>query len=145
MSYNVAGNLKQGFALTNPKSDSHFRLLAGGGTIHFGTMMEGSEAKRVQALVESGVDAGSILDSDHKVKAFYRRFVEPSITAYNELGNRGEEINRAALYKQLRAQGMNHAQASLQARDLMDFSMQGTFTTVRFLTQVVPFMPPTVT
>jgi hypothetical protein len=34
---------------------------------------------------------------------------------------------------------MNHAEASLQARDLMDFSMQGSFTSIRFLTQVVPF------
>uniref|UniRef100_UPI00374CCC0E LPD38 domain-containing protein n=1 Tax=Rhodoferax sp. TaxID=50421 RepID=UPI00374CCC0E len=139
LSYNVAGNLAEGWKLTDPKSDAYFRLLAGGGTIHFGTMMEGSEAKRVQALVESGVDSGTILNSDQKFKAFYRKFIEPSITAYSELGNRGEAINRAALYAQLRKQGMSHAQASLQARDLMDFSMQGSFTSVRFLTQVVPF------
>jgi hypothetical protein len=139
LSYNVARNLAQGWKLTDPKSDAYFRLLAGGGTIHFGTMMEGSEAKRVQALVESGVSAGTILNSDQKFKAFYRKFIEPSITAYNELGNRGEAINRASLYAQLRQQGMNHAQASLQARDLMDFSMQGSFTSIRFLAQVVPF------
>lgn len=139
LSYNVAQNLAEGWKLTDPKSDAYFRLLAGGGTIHFGTQMEGSEGKRVQALVEAGVDASTILDGDQKVKAFYRKFIEPSITAYNELGNRGEAINRAALYAQLRKQGMNHMQASLQARDLMDFSMQGSFNSVRFLTQVVPF------
>ena len=115
-------------------------FLAGGGTIHFGTMLEGSEAKRVQALVESGVKDSTILNSEHKVKAFYRKFIEPGITAYNELGNRGEAINRASLYDQLRKQGVNHADASLQARDLMDFSMQGSFTSIRFLTQVVPFL-----
>lgn len=140
LSYNIAANVAQGWKLTDPAGDSHFRLLAGGGTIHFGTMMEGNEAKRVQALVESGVDAAHILDSDHKVKAFYRKFIEPGITAYNELGNRGEEINRASLYDQLMKQGMSHAEASLQARDLMDFSMQGSFTSIRFLTQVVPFL-----
>ena len=140
LSYNIAANVAQGWKLTDPTGDSHFRLLAGGGTIHFGTMMEGNEAKRVQALVESGVDAAHILDSDHKVKAFYRKFIEPGITAYNELGNRGEEINRASLYDQLMKQGMSHAEASLQARDLMDFSMQGSFTSIRFLTQVVPFL-----
>jgi len=37
-------------------------------------------------------------------------------------------------------QGVSHSDASLQARDLMDFSMQGSFTSVRFLTQIVPFM-----
>lgn len=136
---NPAANVAQGWKLTDPKSDAYFRLLAGGGTIHFGTMMEGNEAKRVQALVESGVDSATILNSQNKVKAFYRKYIEPGITAYNELGNRGEAVNRAALYQQLRAQGKDHAEASLQARDLMDFSMQGTFTTIRFLTQVVPF------
>ena len=136
---NPAANVAQGWKLTDPKSDAYFRLLAGGGTIHFGTMLEGSEAKRVQALVESGVDSATILNSQDKVKAFYRKYIEPGITAYNELGNRGEAVNRAALYQQLRAQGMDHAQASLAARDLMDFSMQGTFTSIRFLTQVVPF------
>lgn len=140
ISYNPAKNVGQGWKLTNPKSDAYFRLLAGGGTIHFGTMLEGSEAKRVQALVESGVADSTILNSNSKIKAFYRKFIEPAITAYNELGNRGEAINRASLYDQLIKQGVNHAEASLQARDLMDFSMQGSFTSVRFLTQVVPFL-----
>lgn len=137
---NPLANVAEGWKRTDPKSDDYFRLLAGGGTIHFGSMYEGSEAKRVQALVESGVDASTILDSPNKVKAFIRRYIEPGITAYNELGNRGEAVNRAALYNQLRSQGVGHAEASLQARDLMDFSMQGSFTTIRFLTQVVPFM-----
>jgi len=136
---NPVKNVTEGWKLTDPKSDEWFRLLAGGGTIHFGTMLEGSEAKRVQALVESGVDQSTILNSDQKVKAFYRKFIEPAITAYNELGNRGEAVNRASLYAQLRKQGLDHAQASLQARDLMDFSMQGSFASIRFLTQVVPF------
>jgi len=139
ISANPLANVAQGWKLTSPKSDEYFRLLAGGGTIHFGTMLEGSEAKRVQALVESGVDAGTILNNDNKVKAFYRKVIEPGITAYNELGNRGESVNRASLYAQLVAQGMSHAEASLQARDLMDFSMQGSFTSIRFLAQVVPF------
>ena len=71
ISYNPAKNLKDGWKLTNPENDVFFRLLAGGGTIHFGTMLEGSEAKRVQALVESGVDATTILGDEHKIKAFF--------------------------------------------------------------------------
>lgn len=140
LSYNVGKNLKDGWQATDPASEAFMRLLAGGGTIHFGTMMEGSEAKRVQSLVEAGVDRATILDSEGAVKAFYRKAVAPALRAYEALGDRGEAINRAALYKQLRSQGMDHAEASLQARDLMDFSMQGSWNTVRFLTQVVPFM-----
>ena len=139
INYNPLTNITNGWKLTHPKSDEFMRLMAGGGTIHFGTMMEGNEAKRVQALVESGVDASTILGDEHKVKAFYRKFIEPAVTAYNDLGNRGEAINRASLYDQLIKQGMSHAEASLQARDLMDFSMQGSFTSIRFLSQVVPF------
>lgn len=140
LSYNPVKNVVEGFKLSDREGDEHFRLLASGGTIHFGTMYEGSEAKRVQALVESGVKDFTILNDPIKVKAFYRKFIEPAITAYNELGNRGEEINRASLYDQLVKQGVSHADAALQARDLMDFSMQGSFNTIRFLTQVVPFM-----
>lgn len=136
---NPAANLAQGWKLTDPKSDAYFRLLAGGGTIHFGTMLEGSEAKRIQALVESGVARSTILNDEHAVKAFYRKVIEPTITAYNELGNRGEAINRAALYDQLVKGGMGHGEASLLARDLMDFSLSGSFTSIRFLTQVLPF------
>lgn len=55
----------------------------------------------------------------------YDKYLEPTIAAYNELGNRGEEINRAALYQQLISKGMDHATASFLARDMMDFSMQG--------------------
>jgi GGDEF domain-containing protein len=140
LDYNVGSNLKQGWNLTDPKSDAYFKLLAGGGTIHFGTMLEGSESKRVRSLVESGVDASTILDNESKYKAFYKRVIEPAIDAYQELGNRGEAINRAALYDQLIKQGKSHAEASLMARDLMDFSMGGAWAGIRFLTQVVPFM-----
>ena len=139
ISYNPAKNIAQGWKLTDPKSDAYFKLLAGGGTIHFSTMYEGSEARRVQALVDADVDQSTILNTDQKLKAFYRKG-EKLLAAYNELGNRGEAVNRAALYDQLVKNGMSHAEASLQARDLMDFSMQGSFTAVRFFTQVVPFL-----
>lgn len=140
MSYNIGSNLKEGWKLTDPKSDAYFSLLASGGTIHFGSMYEGNESKRIQALVESGIDRDTILNDPYRVKEFYRKTLEPMVTAYNEVGNRGEAINRAALYDQLVKKGVSHAEAALQARDLMDFSMQGAFTSVRFLTQVVPFM-----
>lgn len=140
LSANPAQNIRQGWALTKPGTDSYYQLLAGGGTIHFGSMMEGSEARRVQALVDSGIDRATILDTGERVQAMYRKTIQPLMHAYTALGDRGEAVNRAALYQQLRDQGVPHADAALQARDLMDFSMQGSFTTVRFLTQVVPFM-----
>jgi hypothetical protein len=140
LSYNIAGNIAEGIRASDRSSQTYVSALASGGLIRFGTMLENRASDRVRQLIKSGVKDSTILDSESKVQQFYDKVLEPAITAYNELGNRGEEINRSALYSQLRKQGMDHAEASLMARDLMDFSMQGTWTSIRFLTQVVPFM-----
>lgn len=140
LSYNIAKNLKQGADLTNHERQEYVSALAGGALIRFGTMLEGNEAARTRQLIKKGAKDEHILDNESKVRAFYDKYLEPGIAAYNELGNRGEEINRMALYDQLIKQGKSHAEASLMARDLMDFSLQGSFTTIRFLTQTVPFM-----
>ena len=140
LSYNIAKNLKEGFQASDRGSQTYVSALASGGLIRFGTMLEGSQAKRTRQLIKMGVKDSTILDSESKVQAMYDKYLEPAIMAYNELGNRGEEINRSALFKQLRDQGMSQGEAALMARDLMDFSMQGSWASIRFLTQVVPFM-----
>lgn len=139
LSYNPLANVAKGVKLTDRDTQAYVSALAGGGLIRFGTMLEGSEAKRTRQLIKQGAKEGTILDSPHKVKDFYDRVIAPAIDAYNELGNRGEEINRMTLYDTLIKQGKGHDEASLMARDLMDFSMQGTWTTIRFLSQTVPF------
>ncbi|HLP99230.1 MAG TPA: LPD38 domain-containing protein [Sideroxyarcus sp.] len=141
LNYNPAGNVVEGWKLTNRKkpSQEYVSALAGGGLIRFGTMLEGNEASRTRQLIKQGAKDEHILDDESKWRAFYDKAIEPTISAYNELGNRGEEVNRMALYHQLVAKGMSHAEASLAARDLMDFSMQGSWNTVRFLSQLVPF------
>ena len=140
LSYNPIVNVREGFRQTKRDSQEYASALASGALIRFGTMLEGNESARTRQLIRSGVKDSTILNSEGKWQKFYGRVLEPGITAYNELGNRSEEINRAALYNQLIRQGKSHAEAALLARDLMDFSMQGSFNTVRFLTQVVPFM-----
>jgi len=102
-------------------------------------MLDGKDSQRAQDLIHQGVDPDMILDSDHKIKRFYKRYLHPVLSAYNELGDRGEQVNRAALYEQLTAKGMDHAEAAFWARDLMDFSMSGKWTAIRTLTQTVPF------
>lgn len=140
LSYNPIVNVREGFRQTKRDSQEYASALASGALIRFGTMLEGNESARTRQLIRSGVKDSTILNSEGKWQKFYGRVLEPGIMAYNELGNRSEEINRAALYNQLIKQGKSHAEAALLARDLMDFSMQGSFNTVRFLTQVVPFM-----
>lgn len=140
LGYNPIGNVIEGYKLTNRQRQEYVSALAGGGLIRFGTMLEGNEASRVRQLIKIGAKDEHILDGEGKISQFYDKYLEPAVTAYNEIGNRGEEINRMSLYDQLIKQGKSHAEASLMARDLMDFSMQGSFATIRFLTQVVPFM-----
>ena len=140
LGYNPLENIKEGYKATHRDSQIHVSMLAAGGTIHFGSMLENNEAERVRQLTAKGVDNSTILDNESKLKQLYDKFIAPAWDAYNEIGNRGEEINRAALYKRLTEQGMDHAEAAFLARDLMDFSMQGSWSSVRFLTQIVPFM-----
>lgn len=139
LSYNPIKNIKQGIEATKHGSQTYASAMAGGGLIHFGTMLEGNAAERTRRMVKMGIDESNILDTPDKL-GHMRNQAEKILTAYNELGNRGEEINRAALYEQLRKKGVGHAEASLAARDLLDFSMQGSSEAVRILTQVVPFL-----
>ena len=120
-------------------SQDYVSALASGGLIRFGNMLEGNDAARVRMLIDRGVDNSTILDSENKLKALGDK-AKVAWDAYNELGNRGEEITRVALYTQLIDKGVSHSEAAYMARDLMDFGLQGTYSWVRFLTQVVPFM-----
>lgn len=138
LSYNPFENLKAGFkALDEPKTRAS--LMAGGGMIRFGTMLDGNNADRARILIERGVHPQHILDSPNKIERFWKQWMLPVFEAYQELGDKGEQVNRAALYQQLRAKGVSHLEASYLARDLMDFSLMGKWEAVRILAQVVPF------
>lgn len=133
-SYNVLDNVLTGWKLTAEDSPAYASMIAGGGVIRFGTL-ETESAANIKRLVDAGVDSGTILDSPAKVKAMLK-------TAYDwwmRMGDRSENMNRAALYQKLRDEGRSHLEASYAARDTMDFSMQGTWSAIRFLAQTVPF------
>lgn len=135
ISYNPFKNLADGWKATKRGSEDRARLLAGGGMIRFGTVLEGRRADRTKRLIAAGVKLNTVLDSPQKVHAVLSK----AWKLYQEGGDRGEAVNRAAVYKQLRAQGKGHLEASYEARDLLDFSMQGKWMTIRFLSQTVPF------
>lgn len=139
MNYNPLTNVKHGIEITRKDNQTYVSALASGGLIRFGTG-EASQAERMRKLAKHSVPPSTVLDTKGKVEAFYNKYLRPGVEAYQELGSRGEEITRAALYKQLVDKGVSPSEAALQARDLMDFSMQGTWGTIRFLTQVVPFL-----
>ena len=144
ISYNIMNNLADGWKGTDKESEQYAKMLTGGGLMRFGTFLEDDRAEHAKRLIQDGVKASTILDSRSKVRAA----VDSAIDWWQEVGDRSENITRAAIYKQRYEQsikaGMSddeaHLMASFAARDSMDFSLQGQWGSVRFLTQLVPFM-----
>lgn len=137
LSKNPIKNVAQGSAIMfDKKGQDYASLLASGGIIRFGTMLDGNRSTHLQKLINSGVDKNTIVTSWEHIKDKF----QVALDKYNEVGDISEGANRAALYKQMKADGKSHAEAAFAARDLLDFSMGGTMGAVRYLTTVVPFM-----
>lgn len=135
-SYNLLENMRQGFAGTSKKSDDYAQMLFGGGLMRFGTIIEGEHAQHAKRLIKSGIRDQTILDTPTKIRDAMGKVWD----AYQDFGDRMENINRAALYKKLRSEGKSHLEAAYQARDMMDFGLQGSWVAMRFLAQTVPFL-----
>lgn len=133
---NPFANVIEGWAASDRNNPAHISALAGGAIFNFGSAYEGDQAKLIKRLLDSGIKGENILDNEKKIEAGLRT----AWRAYQELGNKSESANRMALYKQLKDQGYSHLEASFYARDMLDFSMQGSWPAFRFLTQVVPFL-----
>lgn len=133
---NIPKNVFEGISATNKNNPDHISALAGGAIFNFGSAYEGDQAKLIKRLLKAGVSGNSILNTEAKIKSALAKTWQ----AYQDWGNKSEAANRMALYKQLRAKGYSHLEASYYARDLLDFSMQGSWPAFRILTQVIPFL-----
>jgi hypothetical protein len=132
---NVLNNVRKGLALSDRGNPTFMSALIGGGVFEMGVAHEGDQAKLIKRLIDKGVKPDTILDDPKKIKDFLGKAYE----WYNEQGNRFENANRLALYDKLRKEGKTHLEASYAARDLMDFSLQGSFRAIKVVSQVVPF------
>jgi hypothetical protein len=135
LSKNLYQNVYNGLKMSDKGNPTYMSALASGGIFEMGVAHEGNQAKLIKRLIDKGVDYGTILDSPEKVKGV----LQSALDWYNTQGNRFENANRLALYDKLMKEGKTHLEASFQARDLMDFSMQGQFRAVKVLSSVVPF------
>jgi len=133
LGYNPFANVASGWKATARDSQIYASMLASGGIIKFGTQ---EDTGRLRSQIEKL--GGQMLDKQgfDKLKGQMKSLWD----AYEEFGDRTENVNRAALYERLIAKGHSHAEASFMARDLMDFSMSGKWEAVRFLAQTVPFL-----
>lgn len=133
---NPFANVIEGWAATDKNNPAHISALAGGAIFNFGSAYEGDQSKLIKRLLAQGVKGEHILDTPEKIKAG----LNVAWDKYQEWGNKSEAANRMALYNQMRERKLTHLQASFAARDLLDFSMQGSWPAFRLVTQVVPFM-----
>ncbi|MGE3927222.1 MAG: LPD38 domain-containing protein [Lautropia sp.] len=136
LSLNVIANVTKGAARAGKRSQSFASMMAGGGAIRFGAMLDGQSAERTRQLVRK---QGGVLLDESGTKKLSRQLTDLWDT-YAELGDRAENANRVALYERLVAKGHSPLEANFMARDLMDFSLQGRWPVVRFLAATVPFL-----
>jgi hypothetical protein len=132
---NIMDNVYNGLKLSNRGNPTFMSALVGGGVFQMGVAHEGDSAKLIKRLVDQGVKYGTILDTPEKIKDTLSK----ALDWYNEQGNRFENANRLTLYDKLRKEGKSHLEASYAARDLMDFSSQGSFRAIKIVSQLVPF------
>jgi hypothetical protein len=132
---NIMGNVYNGLKLSDRGNPTFMSALVGGGVFEMGVAHEGDQAKMIKRLIDKGVNYGTILDTPEKIKGMFGK----ALDWYNEQGNRFENANRLTLYQKLIDEGKTHLEASFAARDLMNFSSQGSFRAVKVLSQVVPF------
>ena len=135
LSSNLAKNVYDGLYEAKKGSPLYQSALAGGAVFRYGTVMEGDRADAIRRLIAKGVDEATILDTPEKVKRVFSSVWHK----YQELGDLSENANRVALYKQMVEKGYSHLEASFAARDLMNFSAQGSSNAIRFVSATVPF------
>jgi hypothetical protein len=135
LSGNLVKNVYSGLYDSGKDSPIYRSALAGGGVFNFGSVLEGDRADVVKKLIARGVDEATILDTPEKVKNMFTKMWRN----YEDLGNKAENANRIALYKQLMESGATHLEASFAARDLINFTAMGSSNAIRFVSATVPF------
>jgi hypothetical protein len=132
---NIMSNVYNGLKLSDRGNPTFMSALVGGGVFEMGVAHEGDQAKMIKRLIDKGVNYGTILDTPEKIKGMFGK----ALDWYNEQGNRFENANRLTLYQKLIDEGKTHLEASFAARDLMNFSSQGSFRAIKVVSQLVPF------
>jgi hypothetical protein len=133
---NPFANVIQGWIASDRNNPAHISALAGGAIFNFGTAYEGNQSKLIKNLLDSGVNYDHILDSPEKLK----KGLSLLWNKYQDWGNKSEAANRMALYNQMREKGMSHMEASFYAKDMLDFSMHGSWAAFRLASQTIPFL-----
>lgn len=132
MSVNMFKNVYAGWKATAKEGGIQAELLASGAIFAESGYIHGADPDAIRYAIRKGVERDTILDSRMAIKKVFDK--------YQDLGARGENVNRASVYMQARAAGADRLEAAFAARDLMDFSRSGGGVATRFLASTVPFL-----
>lgn len=137
--------MKEGYNIIKQagKNQDYLNMLASGGLMRFGSILEGQSSKHIQRLINRGVGRNRIITRAEHAADIWQAVKD----GYDRLSDISEGTNRAALYKKLLeekiAKGMSkdkaHLEASYEARDMLDFSSSGTLGAIRWLSSTTPF------
>jgi hypothetical protein len=150
LSFNLLGNLAQGFKMNDTAGTlvNIARAVAGRELEELDVSPETRSAIAGGGLMRLGAGTtggfrdttlSTMLDTPERLKGF-QDYIGTIWHTYREFMGQHEDVNRLALYHQLREQGLPHDAATFAARDLMDFTLSGASPAVRAITSLVPFM-----
>lgn len=142
--YNFVKNWVDGFKYSSRDNPEYGRSLSGGAYFRMGMTLEDQDASYVKRLIAESIDPDSLVTDPNMLKLKMKQ----GWAWWKETGERSDSITRANLYRQTYAKEMAahgdadkaHFEASYVARDAMDYGLRGTSSTLRMITQVVPFM-----
>ena len=140
--FNPIFNVAKGWKAAGKKSKEYGHILAGGGMFRFGHSI-GTDPDRARLLLKSGIKEEFVLDNEKGFQNFHSMIgnaLKKGYKWYEGTGDRFESANRAALYTHLKGKGKSHLESSYEARDLMDFSLHGSWGAVQHLAQWSPFL-----
>ena len=131
-SANIAKNLYQGGRAAMKGSESYAQALAGGGIFSDSGYIHGADPEAIRYALRKGVGRDTILDTRWRIKKVFDK--------YQEWGAVGENINRMAEYQQaLNDNRGDRLTRAFNSRDHIDFTRTGAWTSIRAISQMVPF------
>ncbi|WP_027854707.1 LPD38 domain-containing protein [Marinobacterium litorale] len=137
MSYNAFKNVYKGakaYGAPGNKGQVRGDMLASGAAFSFGHIYGAGDIDALKAGIQRQIKGAKVIKSPKDVPGLWRTVWDQ----YTGYGDTMENANRAAIYEQNLEKGKLYA--AFQARDLMDFSSQGAWPAIKFLTDVVPFL-----
>ena len=132
LSYNALGNASTGYQTLKDNHLVTANMMMGGATFQFGFYNDDPAA--IRRMVDA-VGEGRIINTTRVA----RKVLDGLFCWYQDIGNRMENANRASLYLQ-RKEEVGHLQASIEARDLLNFSQHGRGVAAQWLMASMPFL-----